>query len=253
MPLPSEPLDRFLARAARLPRAAARRAIHERRVAVNGVPTQKYHRALAAADRVACDGVELGDPPDDSILVCHKPAGYACSHAARDAPLIYELVPERWRHPDLQTVGRLDRDTTGLLLLTHDGRFLIRVADPQHGIAKRYRVRYEGALPEDAVARCAQGLALPDDPRPCLPAQLEIDGPGSAWLSIREGRHHQVKRMFAALGCRVLALHREMIGGLELPADLAPGAMRPARPEELQRLGVGWWWLPPGPDCAPAR
>lgn len=242
MPRPGEPLDRFVTRAARLPRAEARRAIHARRVAVNGVATQKYHRPLAGGDRVSLDGADLGDPPDDSLLVCHKPAGVACSHAPRDAPLIYDLVPDRWRHPDLHTVGRLDRDTTGLLLLSHDGRQLVRIADPRFRLAKRYRVHYEGRLPADAAERCAQGLLLDGDPRPCLPAELRMETEGLARLTIREGRHHQVKRMFAALGCRVVALHREAIGALELPDDLAPGAMRPLTDAEFARLGCGWWW-----------
>lgn len=242
MPRPGEPLDRFVTRCTGLSWAATRLAIHAKRLAVNGVMTQKYHRRLRADDRVALDGGELGDPPDRSILVCHKPVGLACSHAAQDAPLVYGIVPAELAHPDLNTVGRLDRNTSGLLLLTFDGKFLVRVADPARKLPKRYRLAYAGELPPDAVERCRAGLMIDGHDTPCRPAGLVLGAPGEAWLTISEGRYHQVKKMIAALGGQVTALHREAIGGLELPGDLAPGAMRPISDDELARLGVGMWW-----------
>jgi 16S rRNA pseudouridine516 synthase len=236
MPHPGEPLDRFVVRAARLGWADTRRAVHAKRVAVNGVMTQKYHRPLRPDDRVALDGADLGDPPDDSVILCHKPAGLACSHGAQDAPLIYDAIPAHLRRPDLNTVGRLDRSTTGLLLITCDGKLLVRIADPARKLPKRYRIAYSGELCADAVERCAAGLMIDGYDTPCRPAPLSLEGPGRATLVIAEGRHHQVKRMIAALGGKVVGLHRDAVGGLELPADLAPGSMRPRGPAARARL-----------------
>lgn len=227
-----EPLDAFLARRTGRSWAEVRHAIQQRRVRVRGVVCKHYHRVLEPGDAVELDGQAVPDGPDASTLVCHKPAGVACSHADEDAPLIYDLVPAAFRHPNLQTAGRLDRDTTGLILFTIDGRFQISLTAPERALWKRYRIRYAGTLADDAEARVAAGLRLPDESQPCLPARLAVGatgagGRGQATLELCEGRHHQVKRMIAALGGLVVELHRDRIGGLDLPGDLAPGAMRP--------------------------
>jgi 16S rRNA pseudouridine516 synthase len=239
MPLDQEMLDRFVTRATGLTWSETHRAMHHRRITVNGVLCQKYHRFLRSDDRVAMDGVDLGDPPDRSIVICHKPVGLACSHGPQDAPLIYDSVPEDLRHPNLNTVGRLDRNTSGLLLLTFDGKFLIRVTAPQHKLPKRYRIGYSGELVADAVQRCVAGVMIDGYDTPCQPSPLSLDGPGRATLVLSEGRHHQVKRMIAALGGKVVSLHRDRIGGLDLPADLPPGGMRMLRADERAALGAG--------------
>ncbi len=242
MPLDEEPLDRFVVRAALMTWAATRLAIHAGRVSVNGVMTQKYQRGLRDGDVVALDGCALGDPPDRCILVCHKPVGLACSHGAQDAPLVYDSVPEDLRHPDLNTVGRLDRNTSGLLLLTCDGKFLVRVSAPERKLPKRYRIGYSGTLAADALERCAAGVRIDGFDTPCAPALFSDDGPGRATIEISEGRHHQVKKMIAALGGKVVTLHRDRIGGLELPAEMEPGAMRVITETERARLGVPHYW-----------
>lgn len=238
VPGDAEPLDRFLVRTTGLGWTDVRHGIHAKRAAVNGVMTQKYHRRLRPDDRVAWDGVAIADTPDRSILVCHKPVGLACSHGQQDAPLIYGIVPPELAHPDLNTVGRLDRNTSGLLLLTCDGKFLIRVTAPERKLPKRYRVGFAGELAADAGAQAAAGLMIHGYDTPCAPAELRVDSPGQATVVISEGRHHQVKRMIAALGGSVTSLHRDRIGGLGLPPDLAPGAMRILRPEERAALGA---------------
>ena len=229
-------------RAAGMTWTATRLAMHAERVAVNGVTTQKYQRSLRLDDRVALDGCPLGDPPDRTILLCHKPVGLTCSHAAQDAPLIYDIVPPELRHPDLNTVGRLDRNTSGLLLITCDGKFLVRVTAPERKLPKRYRIGYSGTLVADAIERCAAGVMIDGFDTPCQSAELTLDGPARATLVISEGRHHQVKRMIAALGGKVVTLHRDRIGGLELPHDLAPGSMRVLSDAERQRMGVTMYW-----------
>ncbi len=240
MPRP-EPLDYFLARRRVGTWAEVRRLIQTCHVRVDDVVCKHYRRSLADASLVTVDGVEIADAEDSGTLICHKPAGVACSHAPQDTPLIYDLVPEAWRHPNLQTVGRLDRNTTGLILFTIDGTWAQQVVEPKHARWKRYRIAFSGALVSDAVARVAAGLLLAGETMPCLPARLTLaeaaaDGLGQATMELCEGWHHQVKRVIDALGGQVERLHRDRIGALDLPQDLAVGMIRPVTSVERERL-----------------
>ncbi len=177
--------------------------------------------------RITVDGEAL-DPLPGMVVMLHKPLGTTCSHKESGA-LIYDLLPARWkrRNPVLSSIGRLDKDTSGLLLLTDDGLLLHKVISPKHHVAKRYFATLARPLPEDAVARFASGsLMLEGDDKPLLPAELEILTPTTARVTLHEGRYHQVRRMFAAIANHVDALHRESVGGLVLPADLAAGEYR---------------------------
>jgi 16S rRNA pseudouridine516 synthase len=168
------------------------------------------------------------DPLPGMALMLNKPLGVTCSHKEA-GPLVYELLPARWRRrdPALSTVGRLDKDTSGLLLLTDDGALLHRIISPRSRLEKRYRATLARPLNGDEGAAFAAGtLMLEGEDKPLLPAVLEPISPTEALLTITEGRYHQVRRMFAAVGNHVLALHRDRIGGLGLPDDLAPGAFR---------------------------
>jgi 16S rRNA pseudouridine516 synthase len=149
---------------------------------------------------------------------------------------VYELLPPRWRRrdPALSTVGRLDKDTSGLLLLTDDGALLHRIISPKTHIPKRYRARLARPLRGDEAALFAGGgLMLEGEAKPLAPAALEAIDAANAWLTITEGRYHQVRRMFAATGNEVTALHRDRMGGLDLPADLAASAYRRLEAAEL--------------------
>jgi 16S rRNA pseudouridine516 synthase len=164
----------------------------------------------------------------------HKPLDVVCSHREAGRS-VYELLPNRWRAriPALSTIGRLDKDTSGLLLITDDGPFLHRVISPRSHVAKRYIATLARPLEGGEAEVFAAGtLMLEGETEPLAPAQLEPTGPTEAKLTITEGRYHQVRRMFAAVGNHVTALHRDRIGGLALPADLAPGAWRILTPEE---------------------
>jgi 16S rRNA pseudouridine516 synthase len=184
--------------------------------------------------RMTVDGAPL-DPPAPLTLILHKPLGVVCSHR-EPGRSIYELLPPRWarRDPALSTVGRLDKETSGLLLLTDDGGLLHRIISPRAAITKRYHVTLARPLDGGEGALFASGaMMLEGETRPLLPAALDIIAPDTAWLTISEGRYHQVRRMFEATGNAVTALHRDRIGGLDLPPDLPPGAYRPITPEEL--------------------
>jgi 16S rRNA pseudouridine516 synthase len=178
------------------------------------------------------------DPPAPLTLVMHKPLDVVCSHREAGRS-VYELLPSRWRAriPALSTIGRLDKDTSGLLLITDDGPFLHRVISPKSHVAKRYRATLARPLNGDEAEVFAAGtLMLEGETAPLAPAVLEPTGPAEAALTITEGRYHQVRRMFAAVGNHVDALHRDRIGGLDLPADLEPGAWRILTPQEQAAL-----------------
>ncbi len=168
------------------------------------------------------------DPPPGIILMLHKPLGVTCSHKEA-GPLVYSLLPDRWRRrdPALSTVGRLDKETSGLLLMTDDGNLLHRIISPRANVSKRYYVTLDRPLKGDEGEIFASGaLMLEGEDKPLLPAQLEVLSPTSAHVTVTEGRYHQVRRMFAAVGNHVTALHGNRVGALDLPGDLEPGQFR---------------------------
>lgn len=168
-------------------------------------------------DNVRVDGERL-DPPPGLTLMLHKPAGYTCSTKDKGR-IIYDLLPPRFRlrDPVLSTVGRLDRETTGLLMLTDDGGLLHRIVSPKSKLAKIYEAHLAEDLRGDEAATFAAGtLMLESETTPLLPAQMEVLGPRHVRLTLHEGRYHQVRRMLAAVGNHVQALHRPQVGGLDL-------------------------------------
>ncbi|WPB57894.1 16S rRNA pseudouridine(516) synthase [Xylophilus sp. GOD-11R] len=182
-----------------------------------------------------------------AYLMLHKPAGTECSQKPSTYPSIYTLLPAPLRQrpsksavQGVQAIGRLDQDTTGLLLLSDDGQFIHRMASPKHHLPKVYEVTTKHALEDQQVSRLLAGVVLDDDPRPVAAAACEIVGEAGVSchlrLTLTQGKYHQVKRMLAAVGNRVEGLHRSRIGALELPADLAPGQWRWLQPEDLSLL-----------------
>ena len=202
--------------------------------------TRADQRIAVTADlarRMRVAGAPL-DPPSPLTLIMHKPLGLVCSHT-EPGRSIYELLPQRWRRrePALSTIGRLDKDTSGLLLLTDDGGLLHRIISPRSHVAKRYHVTLDRPFRGDEAAAFASGtLLLEGEAKPLAPAALEVLSERTGWLTITEGRYHQVRRMFAALGERVTALHRDRMGGLDLPEDLAAGRYRLVSEAELARV-----------------
>jgi 16S rRNA pseudouridine516 synthase len=156
-----------------------------------------------------------------------------------DGSLVYDILPDRWkrRDPAISTIGRLDKQTTGLLLLTDDGDLLHRVISPKRHVAKVYRATLARPLVGTEGALFASGqLVLENEDKPLSPAILEVVSPTEALLTVTEGRYHQVRRMFAAVGNHVETLHRERMGGLVLPDDLAPGEWRMLTPDEIELI-----------------
>jgi len=178
-----------------------------------------------------------------AYLMLHKPAATECSQKPSTYPSIYTLLPSPLRmRPQkaavqgVQAVGRLDQDTTGMLLLTDDGKFIHRMSSPRHHVPKVYEVRVKHALDERQVKKLLDGVVLDDDPKPVRAAACEAVGEFDLRLTLTEGKYHQVKRMVAAVSNRVEGLHRSQIGGLVLPADLGPGQWRWLTEADLARI-----------------
>jgi 16S rRNA pseudouridine516 synthase len=227
----AERLDAFLSGYGHGTRSEMRAAIKAKRVRVDGAICTDYARHLKGDEQITLNGQPVVRGATDATIILHKPVGLACSHDPDEAPLVEDLIPAEYRHLPMEWAGRLDRDTSGLLIITSDGQLIHRLTNPKKHLPKRYRIAYRGTLSANAVARCTAGITLPDDPRPTLPAELTLhdgqqDGLGLATLILHEGRYHQVRRMIAELGGEVIRLHRDRIGTLDLPADLAPGAWR---------------------------
>jgi 16S rRNA pseudouridine516 synthase len=224
-------LDRFLSHAAGLSRSQAQRAIRAGEVRVAGavVTDPGAHVEVHGSIELAGRSIEARKP---RYLMLHKPAGCVCATEDREHRTVLDLLDAQ-NPSGLHVAGRLDIDATGLVLITDDGEWSHRVTSPRHKVPKTYRVTLEKPLSDEAATKLRAGVALRNEPRHCAPAELERVA-GNVWrLSITEGKYHQVKRMFAAVGSRVLALHRERIGKVALDPDLAPGEYRRLTVDEI--------------------
>ena len=237
-------LDRLLANLGYGSRRDVQALVGAGRVLLDGVPVTEADGRIALApdlpDRMTVRGRPL-DPLPGLILMLNKPLGMTCSHKEA-GPLVYSVLPERWRRrdPAISTVGRLDKETSGLLLMTDDGGLLHRIISPKSNVPKRYVATLDRPLRGDEAALFASGTMLLDgEEKPLLAAELEVLEPKLARLTIHEGRYHQVRRMFAAAGNHVVELHRDRMGGLDLPADLEPGQYRLLTPADIAAIFAG--------------
>ena len=184
--------------------------------------------------RMAVAGEAL-DPVQGLVILLNKPLGMTCSHK-EDGLLVYDILPDRWkrRDPAISTIGRLDKQTSGLLLMTDDGDLLHRVISPKRHVKKTYRARLARPLDGSEGSLFASGkMMLEGEDKPLAPAELDVVSETEALLSVTEGRYHQVRRMFAATGNHVEDLHRESLGGLSLPDDMAPGQWKLLGEDEI--------------------
>lgn len=227
-------LDYFLAHSAGLSRKEAKQLISRGAVTVDGEARPKANLQLRDGQ-----GVWLHDQPlqlpGHRYLMLHKPAGVVCSTDDPEHRTVLDLLPAELRQ-DLHPAGRLDRDTTGLVLLTTDGQWSHRLTSPNHHCDKRYRVTCADPVSDQDLQALRDGILLRGEDSPTLPARAERVHADQLLLTIREGRYHQVKRMLAARGNKVVALHREQIGEIALDADLAPGAFRLLTKEEIASI-----------------
>jgi 16S rRNA pseudouridine516 synthase len=224
-------LDRYLSNATALTRSQAQRAIRGGRVSVDGAVVKQAARAVPLNAEVCLEGARI-EPPLPRYFMLHKPQGVVCATEDPSHRTAIDLldVPNP---AGLHFAGRLDIDTTGLVLISDDGEWTHRITSPGRRCAKRYRVQLAERVGDSEVQRLREGVMLRSENRPTRPAEVERLGERELLLSIQEGRYHQVKRMLAALGQRVVGLHREAIGPLELDVRLPEGAYRALSEEEV--------------------
>ncbi len=219
-------LDQLLSSLGYCSRREAMAFVKEGRVKLGDVVLKRSDQRVDSA-LITVDDQPL-EAPDGLLAMLHKPVGYACTHSADEGPNIYELLPSHWpeRNPAVTSVGRLDKDTSGLLLVTDIGSLVHRFTSPKAEIEKTYLMEVDRELDPALIEIFAKGdLMLRSEDKPCLPAKLEIVSGQTARLSITEGRYHQVRRMFASQGVHVEKLHRERFGPYAL-GDLAEGEWR---------------------------
>ncbi|MFA5264548.1 MAG: pseudouridine synthase [Opitutaceae bacterium] len=223
-------LDQLLSNLGYCSRREARDWLAYGHVTVCGETADDHSAKVNPAD-VLVDGEPL-DHPEGMLLLFNKPTGLVCSHDGREGPSIYTVLPSRWRlrNPPVTSIGRLDKDTSGLLLLTDLSPLVHRLTSPKHKVPKTYVATLNADVSpsraDEIAAIFASGtLLLEDEKDPCAPASLVMRDPRIAELILTEGRYHQVRRMFASQGFTVTALHRERFGDLTL-GDLAPGQWR---------------------------
>ena len=228
----------------------------ERILHQQGFGNRKACRALARQQRVMVAAQICDDPfaelvteglvfsvdgvdwsyHEKATLVLHKPAGYECSRRPLHHPSVYSLLPLPLLERGVQSVGRLDEDTTGLLLFTDDGALNHRLTSPKHKVCKTYHVQLKHPADAELVAALLHGVNLHDAPEPVAAADCSLLTERCLRLVVTEGKYHQVKRMVAAVGNRVEALHREAMGAYRLPDDLAPGQWRWLEEDEVKEL-----------------
>ncbi|TKI05836.1 16S rRNA pseudouridine(516) synthase RsuA [Martelella alba] len=230
-------LDKFLSQQLGISRALVTRELRAKRVTVDGETVRQGAFQVEPAHEIRFDGTVLRQIAGPRYFMLNKPQGYVCAtDDAEHATVLYfmdEPVADK-----LHAAGRLDMDATGLLLMTDDGQWSHWITSPKHHCEKTYRVSLAEPLADNLPRLFAEGVLLKGEKLPTRPAKLDVLSACEARLTISEGRYHQVKRMFAAMGNRVVALHRERIGAIVLDGLLGPGEYRSLTREEIESVGV---------------
>ncbi|MGF1731435.1 16S rRNA pseudouridine(516) synthase RsuA [Photobacterium kasasachensis] len=224
-------LDKFLSTTLGITRKEAGKLLKNKQIEVNGETVKNGSLKVTDDCDVEFNGRSLSFSGPRYFML-NKPQGFVCSHVDDYNPTVFvlldEVSPEK-----LHVAGRLDGDTTGLVLLTDDGQWSHRITSPRHECEKVYYVELADPLPEETIQTFAEGVQLRGEKELTRPAKLEILSEREALITISEGKYHQVKRMFASVGNKVVGLHREQVGNIELDEELEPGEYRPLTDEEI--------------------
>lgn len=227
-------VDKIIASQGKYSRSDVKELIAKRRVMIDGeVIKSSSVKADPAKSRITVDGIDI-TIKKNVYLMLHKPKGFVSATEDKEHRTVLELIPDEYRGRELFPAGRLDRDTTGLMIITDDGILAHNILSPKKHVQKIYHVTLDIPVTLDMKKGFADGVALNDGV--CKAAGLEITGAYTALVTLKEGRYHQIKRMFGCYGAKVVGLHRLAMGDLYLPEDLLEGSCRELSEEELKKL-----------------
>ena len=228
-------LDKYICESTPLTRSQAKKVISQGRVK-SGDKVIRSSAYKAAANEVISFDDKIISVRGLRYIMMNKPQDYICSNVDEQLPSLFNLIDAQ-KKEQLFIAGRLDADTTGLALITDDGQWSHKVTSPRNKCKKRYLVGLDAAITPEAIAQLKQGVQLNSEPQPCLPAEVDVISETEVRLTISEGKYHQVKRMFAAVGNLVIELHREQIGDIELDSSLELGEWRYLTDAEVKSIG----------------
>ncbi len=229
-----ERIDKIISAQTEYSRKDVKKLVFQKRVRLNGELIFKSDIKIDEnKDVISIDGKEI-DVQKNIYLILNKPEGYISATEDRTQKTVLDLIDEKYSHRELFPAGRLDKDTTGMMIITDDGVFAHNILAPKKHISKTYEVEIDIKVTEEMKQGFENGVELNDGI--CKKAQLEITGDNTAIVVLTEGRYHQIKRMFGCFGAKVTKLHRTAMGGLKLPVDLNKGESRELLKEELELL-----------------
>lgn len=234
--VPKERLDKLVSSMFALTRSESRTAIRRSRVGVDGKTVRIADTKVDPETQIITLDSRSSEYKKYVYIVMNKPRGVLSASRDKKAKTVIDLLSDEYKTRDMFCVGRLDKDTTGLLLITDDGDFCHRLMSPNKNVYKTYEVELDGKIDDDMIALFEKGVTLADA-TVCRPAKLSAIGENLAKISISEGKFHQVKRMFGVVGLGVVSLKRISVAGLSLPCDLKEGQYRELLPEEMEILG----------------
>lgn len=227
-------LDKFISHCTPLSRKQSRAAVKSKRIKVNNSIVTDFSLSLQDNDEVSYQS-EVLSLPGSRYFMLNKPEDVVCANTDPSTPCAVDLLDNE--APGLKVAGRLDKDTTGLVLLSDDGQWIHKIISPNHHCKKIYMVELDTELNDDTIAQFSKGILLKGESKPTKPASVAAMSVNSAKVIIDEGRYHQVKRMFAACGHHVKKLHRQQIGEIKLDDSLSPGQHRPLTGIEIKSVG----------------
>lgn len=229
-----ERIDKIISSQTNYSRKDVKKLILQKKISVNGKVAKKPEQKVnEQQDEIYIDGNKL-EIKKYIYLILNKPKGYISATEDRTAKTVLDLVPEKYMRRGLFPAGRLDKDTTGMMIITDDGEFAHNILAPKKHIEKTYRVQIDIDITDEMREKFKQGIVLKD--HVCCPATIVVEDKNTALITITEGKYHQIKRMFGCFGAKVVNLHRISMGGLQLPKDLREGECRELTATELLKL-----------------
>ena len=229
-----ERIDKIISSQTNYSRKDVKKLILQKKIRVNGKVAKKPEQKVnEQQDEIYIDGNKL-EIKKYIYLILNKPKGYISATEDRTAKTVLDLVPEKYMRRGLFPAGRLDKDTTGMMIITDDGEFAHNILAPKKHIEKTYRVQIDIDITDEMREKFKQGIVLKD--HVCCPATIVVEDKNTALITITEGKYHQIKRMFGCFGAKVVNLHRISMGGLQLPKDLREGECRELTATELLKL-----------------